>query len=54
MYSDQDLGVPTKSFSKTILQISNKSRGLGCEGSGLERIAGREAMGRIQGRRKYS
>lgn len=51
VYSDQELGVPAKSFSKAV-----KRRGLDCEGSdmgGLERIAGRGDMGRIQGRRKY-
>lgn len=36
--------MPAKSFSKTILQISNKSRSLGWDGAdmgGLEGIAGR-------------
>lgn len=39
--------MPAKSFSKTILQISNKSRSLGWEGAdmgGLEGIAGRRDM----------
>lgn len=40
LYSDGGVGVSVKSFSKSSLQIWNKSRGLGSGMAALERIAG--------------